>query len=172
MTEGYDSYNSINGGGIVMKEFVYIMALENYGEDSDLHHERQKETIYTGIEDIYIDLISYENKETLEFNKMLDEINTGDVVKISKITVLGPNVTDIVAKYKILQDKKAKLFIGGLGVITNKAINSDIWIGMLQSIEDDRLYYNRCIGLIKSIKNRPEYDDSPPGTPKNIQISS
>lgn len=25
---------------------------------------------------------------------------------------------------------------------------------------------SRCIGLSKSIKNRPEYDDNPPGKPK------
>lgn len=149
-----------------MKEVLYIMALENYAEDNALHHERQKEANYTGIEEIYMDLINYENRETLEFNKMLDEINVGDVVKISKITVLGPNITNIVSKYKMLQDKKVKLFISGLGIITDNAINSDKCIDTLQSIENDRLYYNRCIGLLKSIKNRPEHDNNPPGMPK------
>ena len=60
-----------------------------------------------------------------------------------------------------------RLFINKIGFITDDAVDSSIWIKILQSIEDDRLYFNRCIGHIKSKKNRPENtDNNPPGTPK------
>jgi hypothetical protein len=42
----------------------------------------------------------------------------------------------------------------------------DNWIDILQTIEEDRLYYNRCVGLLKSIDNRPEYEINLPGKPK------
>lgn len=87
--------------------------------------------------------------------------------EISKISVLGPDISGIVENYQMIQDKKASLFINNIGIITDNAVDSSIWIKMLKSIEDDRLYYNRCIGLIKSKKNRPEKaDNNPPGTPK------
>lgn len=87
-------------------------------------------------------------------------------MKISKISILGPNIINIVEKYKLLNDKGVKLYVKNIGNIMDNAIDTSLWIDMLQSIEDDRLYFNRCIGLSKSIKNRPEYDDNPPGKPK------
>lgn len=87
-------------------------------------------------------------------------------MKISKISILGPNIINIVEKYKLLNDKGVKLYVKNIGNIMDNAIDTSLWIDMLQSIEDDRLYFNRCIELSKSIKNRPEYDDNPPGKPK------
>jgi len=67
----------------------------------------------------------------------------------------------------LIKDKNARIFINNIGIITDNSIDSSIWINIIQSIEDDRLYFNRCIGLIKSKKNRPEsINNNPPGTPK------
>lgn len=145
-----------------MNEYFYIMTLSNYGEGNDLHLENQKLLFDNVTDELVIDIITSINNETYEFDKMVNQLKEGDIVKIAKLSVLGPNITSIVQKYKSIISKKANLKIYNMSIMNDL----DNWIDILQTIEDDRLYYNRCIGHLKSIKNRPEYALNRPGKPK------
>ncbi len=50
-----------------------------------------------------VDIFNNESKEPKEFINMIDNIDAGDVVKISKISVLGPGVSGIVEKYQMIR---------------------------------------------------------------------
>lgn len=84
---------------------------------------------------------------------MLEKLENNDVVKIAKLSILGSNISDIISKYKSIIAKNANIAIADIGMITQTPLNSEIWIDILQSIENDRLYFNRCMGHIKTKNN-------------------
>ncbi|BBF42422.1 hypothetical protein lbkm_1104 [Lachnospiraceae bacterium KM106-2] len=153
-----------------MEEYIYVMTLKNYNTKNELSLDNQLAALIAGNEKIIIDQLSNIRKEATEFSKMIRQLNEGDTVKIYRLSVLGPNITGIIEKYKEIKSKRAKLFVKSMGYISEEFIDTELWINCLESIEHDRLYFNRCIGLSKSINNKDKNNMqiSMPGKPKKF----
>lgn len=116
--------------------------LQNYAETHDLYKGNQEKAIYTGNEELYTDEINFENRDTVEFARMVNNINDGDMVKISKLSVLGPNINNIVEKCKILYNKNVKLYIYNIGNIMDCSIDSSFKeISNMTGISERTLYH-------------------------------